>query len=129
MKKIEFKSPLGILIFVILPLVILLAFSGIRLDLTKEKRYTLSESTVKVLKSVKKPVMVEVYLEGDFPASFKQLQSETKFMLEEFRKINSNIDFRFVDPIKNRIPEDSLMAMGMQKSILPDEKEGKIFFH
>ena len=126
MKKIDFKSPLGILIFVILPLVILLAFSGIRLDLTKEKRYTLSESTVKVLKSVKKPVMVEVYLEGDFPASFKQLQSETKFMLEEFRKINSNIDFRFVDPIKNRIPEDSLMAMGMQKSILPDEKEGKI---
>ncbi|MEG2077478.1 gliding motility-associated ABC transporter substrate-binding protein GldG [Chryseobacterium sp.] len=126
MKKIDFKSPLGILIFVILPLVILIAFSGIRLDLTKEKRYTLSESTVKVLKSVKKPVMVEVYLEGDFPASFKQLQSETKFMLEEFRKINSNIDFRFVDPIKNRIPEDSLMAMGMQKSILPDEKEGKI---
>ena len=126
MKKIEFKSPLGILLFVILPLVIILAFSGIRLDLTKEKRYTLSDSTVKVLESIKKPVMVEVYLEGDFPASFKQLQSETKFMLEEFRKINSNVDFRFTDPIKNRIPEDTLMAMGMQKSILPDEKEGKI---
>lgn len=126
MKKIDFKSPLGILIFVILPLVIVLAFSGIRLDLTKEKRYTLSDSTVKVLESIKKPVMVEVYLEGDFPASFKQLQNETKFMLEEFRKINSNVDFRFTDPIKNRIPEDTLMAMGMQKSILPDEKEGKI---
>ncbi|KQS91989.1 MULTISPECIES: gliding motility-associated ABC transporter substrate-binding protein GldG [Chryseobacterium] len=126
MKKINFKSPLGILLFVILPLVIVLAFSGIRLDLTKEKRYTLSDSTVKVLESIKKPVMVEVYLEGDFPASFRQLQNETKFMLEEFRKINSNVDFRFTDPIKNRIPEDTLMAMGMQKSILPDEKEGKI---
>ncbi|KQT18562.1 gliding motility-associated ABC transporter substrate-binding protein GldG [Chryseobacterium sp. Leaf404] len=126
MKKIEFKSHLGILLFVILPLVIVLAFSGIRLDLTKEKRYTLSDSTVKVLESIKKPVMVEVYLEGDFPASFRQLQNETKFMLEEFRKINSNVDFRFTDPIKNRIPEDTLMAMGMQKSILPDEKEGKI---
>lgn len=126
MKKINFKSPLGILLFVILPLVIVLAFSGIRLDLTKEKRYTLSDSTVKVLESIKKPVMVEVYLEGDFPASFRQLQNETKFMLEEFRKINSNVDFRFTDPIKNRIPEDTLMAMGMQKSILPDEKEGKV---
>ena len=126
MKKISFKSPLGILMFMILPLALILAFSGIRLDLTKEKRYTLSENTVKVLESVKKPVMVDVYLEGDFPASFKQLQSETKFMLEEFRKINSNIDFRFTDPIKNKIPEDTLMAMGMQKSILPDEKEGKI---
>lgn len=37
MKKISFKSPLGILLFVILPLVIILAVSGIRLDLTKEK--------------------------------------------------------------------------------------------
>lgn len=126
MKKISVKSPLGILIFAILPLALVLAFSGIRVDLTKEKRYTLSDSTIKVLESIKKPVMVEVYLEGDFPASFKQLQNETKFMLEEFRKINSNVDFRFTDPIKNRIPEDTLMAMGMQKSILPDEKEGKI---
>lgn len=66
MKKISFKSPLGILMFVILPLALILAFSGIRLDLTKEKRYTLSENTVKVLESVKKPVMVDVYLEGIF---------------------------------------------------------------
>ncbi|MET3538622.1 gliding motility-associated ABC transporter substrate-binding protein GldG [Chryseobacterium limigenitum] len=126
MKKIQFKSPLGILLFVILPLVIILAISGIRLDLTKEKRYTLSENTIKVLKSVKKPLTVDVYLEGDFPASFKQLQGETKFMLEEFRKINSNIDFKFIDPIKTKMSQDTLMAMGMQPSVLPDIKDGKV---
>ena len=48
-----------------------------RLDLTQEKRYTLTEATIKTLKSVKKPMMIEVYLDGDFPASFKQLQNET----------------------------------------------------
>lgn len=101
-------------------------FSGIRLDLTKEKRYTLSESTVKVLESVKKPLTVEVYLEGDFPASFKQLQSETKFMLEEFRKINPKIDYKFIDPIKTKMSQDTLMAMGMQPSILPDVQDGKV---
>ena len=53
-----------------------------RLDLTQEKRYTLTEATIKTLKSVKKPMMIEVYLDGDFPASFKQLQNETKFILE-----------------------------------------------
>ncbi|MDV7699484.1 gliding motility-associated ABC transporter substrate-binding protein GldG [Chryseobacterium soli] len=126
MKKISFKSPLGILLFVVLPLVIILAVSGIRLDLTKEKRYTLSDSTVKVLKAVKKPMTVEVYLEGDFPASFKQLQGETKFMLEEFRKINPNIDFKFIDPIKTKMSQDTLMAMGMQPSVLPDIKDGKV---
>lgn len=126
MKKIQFKSPLGILLFVVLPLVIILAISGIRLDLTKEKRYTLSDNTVKVLESVNKPLVVDVYLEGDFPASFKQLQSETKFMLEEFRKINPKIDFKFIDPIKTKMSKDTLMAMGMQPSMLPDIKDGKV---
>lgn len=126
MKKITLKSPFGILLFILLPLSLMLLFAGIRLDLTKEKRYTLSESTIKVLKSVKQPVMVDVYLEGDFPASFKQLQNETKFMLEEFRKINPKVDFKFIDPIKTKMSQDTLMAMGMQPSILPDEKDGKI---
>lgn len=126
MKKISFKSPLGILLFVVLPLAIILAVSGIRLDLTKEKRYTLSDNTIKVLESVNKPLVVDVYLEGDFPASFKQLQSETKFMLEEFRKINPKIDFKFIDPIKTKMSKDTLMAMGMQPSMLPDIKDGKV---
>ncbi|MCQ9635622.1 gliding motility-associated ABC transporter substrate-binding protein GldG [Chryseobacterium sp. WG23] len=126
MKKFNAKSPLGIFLIVIVPLVVILAYSGIRLDLTKEKRYTLSDNTIKVLESVKKPLTVEVYLEGDFPASFKQLQGETKFMLEEFRKINPKIDFKFIDPIKTKMSQDTLMAMGMQPSILPDVKDGKI---
>ncbi|MGI9582091.1 gliding motility-associated ABC transporter substrate-binding protein GldG [Chryseobacterium sp. RRHN12] len=126
MKKFNAQSPLGIFLIVIVPLVIILTYSGIRLDLTKEKRYTLSDNTIKVLESVKKPLTVEVYLEGDFPASFKQLQSETKFMLEEFRKINPKIDFKFIDPIKTKMSQDTLMAMGMQPSILPDVKDGKI---
>ena len=84
-----------------------------RLDLTQEKRYTLTEATIKTLKSIKKPMMIEVYLDGDFPASFKQLQNETKFILEEFRKINPKIDYKFRDPIKEKISRDTLMAMGM----------------
>lgn len=126
MKKINLQSPSAILLIGTFVLALILAFSGIRLDLTKEKRYTLSESTIKVLESVKKPLTVDVYLEGDFPASFKQLQNETKFMLEEFRKINPKIDFKFIDPIKTKMSQDTLMAMGMQPSILPDIKDGKI---
>jgi len=125
MKKIQFRSPAGILLFVVLPLVIILAVSGIRLDLTQEKRYTLSDNTIKVLESVKKPIMVEVYLEGDFPADFKQLQSETKFMLENFRKVNSKVDFKFIDPIETKIPKDSLLSQGIYPSVLDDRKSGK----
>lgn len=117
------------IIYIILAVFLLAGVFGIfskRLDLTQEKRYTLSDSTVKILESVKKPLKVDVYLEGDFPASFRQLQNETKFMLEEFRKINPKIDFRFIDPIKTKMSKDTLAAMGMQPSILPDMKDGKI---
>ncbi len=126
MKKFDFKNPYIKALLIILPVFLLLYFFGGRLDLTKEKRYTLSESSVKILESVKDPLTVDVYLEGDFPASFKQLQSETRFMLEEFRKINPKIDFRFIDPIKTKMSQDTLMAMGMQPSQLSDVKDGEI---
>lgn len=117
------------IIYIILALVLILGASGVfykRFDLTKEKRYTLSDATVKTLKSVNKPMMIEVYLDGDFPASFKQLQNETKFLLDEFRKINPKIDYKFRDPIAEKIPMDTLQAMGMEPSVLPDIKDGKV---
>lgn len=114
---------IGLFVVLILGVIGLFKF---RVDLTQEKRYTLSETTVNLLKSIQKPLTVEVYLEGDFPASFKQLQQETRFMLEEFHRINPKVDFKFIDPVKTKMSQDSLMAMGMQPSILPDVKDGKI---
>lgn len=114
---------------IIITVVLLIGVFGIfkfRIDLTQEKRYTLSDASVKILESVKKPMDVVVYLEGDFPASFKQLQGETRFMLEEFRRINPKINFKFIDPIKTKMPQDTLVAMGMQPSVLPDVKDGKV---
>ncbi|MGV8914968.1 MAG: gliding motility-associated ABC transporter substrate-binding protein GldG [Kaistella sp.] len=116
------------IIYLVLALLVVGVFGlfSARFDLTQEKRYTLNESTVKVLKSVERPLTIDVYLEGDFPASFRQLQNETRFMLEEFRKINPKIDFKFIDPIKTKMSKDTLAAMGMQPSILPDMTDGKI---
>ncbi|MGX9985987.1 gliding motility-associated ABC transporter substrate-binding protein GldG [Soonwooa purpurea] len=117
------------IIYILVGLLLILGVFGVfykRFDLTQEKRYTLSDATVKTLESVKKPITIEVYLDGDFPASFKQLQNETKFILEEFRKINPKIDYKFRDPIAEKIPMDTLQAMGMQPSMLPDIKDGKI---
>jgi len=115
--------------YLLFALILILGTFGVfskRIDLTQEKRYTLSDSTIKVLEAVKNPLKIDVYLEGDFPASFRQIQNETRFMLEEFRKINPKIDFRFIDPIKTKMSKDTLLAMGMQPSILPDMKDGKI---
>ena len=70
----------------------------LRLDLTAERRYTLSKHTKEMLKKIDEPVLFRVYLEGEFPADFKRLQSETKEMLNQFRAYNSNIEYEFFDP-------------------------------
>ena len=114
--------------YIIPAILLLLGIFGVfshRFDLTKEKRYTLSDATIATLKSVKEPLTIDVYLEGDFPANFKQLQNETKFLLEEFRKVNPKIDYKFIDPIATKMSQDTLMAMGMQPSMLPYTKDGK----
>ncbi|MFC6267934.1 gliding motility-associated ABC transporter substrate-binding protein GldG [Frigoriflavimonas asaccharolytica] len=119
----------SIFIYSIIGLFFIMGAVGVfstRVDLTQDQRYTLTNSTKEVLKSVQKPLMVEVYLDGDFPANFKQLQSETKFMLEEFKKINPKVDFKFIDPIKSKVSKDSLAAMGLEASMLASRTDGKV---
>lgn len=70
----------------------------LRLDLTSERRYTLSKHTKEMLKKIDEPVLFRVYLEGELPADFKRLQNETKEMLNQFRAYNGNVDYEFFDP-------------------------------
>jgi len=72
-----------------------------RFDLTADKRYTLSQTSLTIVSDVKEPLYVDVFLEGDFPGEFKKLQTETQQLLEEFRAENPNIIFRFINPLSD----------------------------
>jgi len=72
-----------------------------RFDLTKDHRYTLSQTSLNIIKQVKEPLSIKIYMEGDLPAEFKRLQQESKELLEEFQAYNSNIVFEFVNPLEN----------------------------
>ncbi|MCD6544518.1 MAG: Gldg family protein, partial [Flavobacteriaceae bacterium] len=52
-----------------------------RYDLTKDKRYTLSNTTKKIINRIDEPLTIKVYLQGDFPAEFKRIQLETNQFL------------------------------------------------
>ena len=70
----------------------------LRWDLTEEKRYSLSEGTESLLDQVAEPMLITVYLEGEFPAGFERLKIETRYMLEEWAARNGNIFFEFINP-------------------------------
>ena len=73
-----------------------------RFDLTQDNRYTLSETSLKIIENVDEPLYLDIYLEGDFPSEFKKLQTETKQLLQEFKARNSNIIFQFIDPLADK---------------------------
>jgi gliding-associated putative ABC transporter substrate-binding component GldG len=98
--KKNIKSLL-IVVAVLLVLNVISSYFFHRFDLTKDKRYTLSTTSLNIIKQVQNPLYVKIYLQGDLPAEFKRLQTETRDLFEEFQAYNKNIVFEFVDPLEN----------------------------
>src|SRR2546422_45897 len=68
-----------------------------RIDLTNEKRFTISSPVKKLLKKLDDEVQVDVFLKGEFPSGFKKLAISTEDLLQEFKEAsNGNIHYRFV---------------------------------
>lgn len=96
----------------------LAAFLQARIDLTKEKRYTLSKTTSSLVKRLDEVVQIDVFLKGEFPSGFRKLANTTREFLRLLKDRNSSkIRFRFVSPLED-VPGrtmkygDSLVNMG-----------------
>ncbi len=120
---IPFKNPnFKSLAFVIGSLLLLNTighFLFLRIDLTKDKRFTLSPVSLKTIDAVKNTLSIKVYLQGDFPAEIKKLQQETKQLLEEYQAYNSHIVFEFVDPLEDEQDNPEAIKALYGKGIVP----------
>jgi len=75
---------LGIILIGISPLI------KLRFDLSEEKKFTLSESSIKVLNQLDGPIKISVYLGGEnLPGGFKRLHRSLIELLEDLKKHSS----------------------------------------
>jgi gliding-associated putative ABC transporter substrate-binding component GldG len=104
-------------------LVVVLNFAGHfafkRFDLTADKRYTLSETSLTIVSEVQEPLYIDVFLEGEFPGEFKKLQTETQQLLEEFKAENPNIIFQFVNPLEEEEQRDATIQSFLERGLIP----------
>ncbi|MFN3404064.1 MAG: gliding motility-associated ABC transporter substrate-binding protein GldG [Cytophagaceae bacterium] len=78
-----------------------------RIDLTEDKRYSISPATKEKLSNLSDPVYIEVFLEGELTPDYERLKKSIKETLEEFRAYaGDNIQYRFMDP--NAIEDKNL---------------------
>ena len=85
-----------------------------RFDLTSDKRYTLSPTTLQLLSKVKAPIDIKVLLKGNIPAEYKRLQTETLQLLEEYKAANKHIHFEFVNPLEGKDVDSQLQALSAE---------------
>ncbi len=131
-RKMQDILILGIGILVIINLNMFFLKYTYRIDLTEEKRYTISDASIELLRSLTDVVYIDVYLEGDFPPGFQRLQRSIRQTLEDFRVYaGDNIQYRFVNPdkIKGERGQQDLIRFLGEKGIQPTNlfatEEGK----
>ena len=78
-------------------------FYYLRIDLTEEKRYTLSETSKKLSKELKEECYFRLYLDGDMSARFKNLRNEIRDVAYEFRELSGGkIEIEVIDPFEGK---------------------------
>ena len=88
---------------------ILFSFIDSKLDLTEDKKHSISEETINILNNLDDQIFIKVYLKGDFPAEFKHLEYEVLNLLRAFRVIaGENLDFEFINPNKTNDNQERL---------------------
>lgn len=96
----------------------LASFIHTKIDLTKEKRYTISKATKDILKHIDERVEIKIFLEGNLPSGFQKLANTTNDFLQLLKeKSSSKITFNFISPDAeidgtNKKYQDTLTAMG-----------------
>jgi ABC-2 type transport system permease protein len=131
-RKKQNIGQLSLMIVCIILITYISSFLFIRIDLTSEKRYTLSQATKNILKDLDDVVYLKIYLDGKLNIPFKKMQKSIKEMLDEFRiYAKDNLQYDFINPFDNtnpRIREDvmnELSRKGLRaENILSRDKEG-----
>ncbi|HOZ30930.1 MAG TPA: gliding motility-associated ABC transporter substrate-binding protein GldG [Bacteroidales bacterium] len=79
-----------------------------RLDLTKEKRFTITPISKTILAALDDKVYIEVYLESDdLPVELVRFRKVVKEFLDNFASYSNKVEVRFKNPFKEGDPEQN----------------------
>jgi hypothetical protein len=92
--------------------------TGVKIDLTENNLYTLSDGTVRILENIEEPVNLYFYYSDQATAGIPSLRSyanRVREMLEEFEDIaGGNIILQVIDPLPFSEDEDRAAQFGLQ---------------
>lgn len=105
-----------------------------RFDFTSDKRYTLSEQTIKILKSIGKEnnIEIDLFLNGELNQGFQRLQNSVRYLLSDYNKYANNvIIIKNINPYQSEkdatVTYNEMTQKAMPGIVLNEtDREGKI---
>lgn len=130
--KMKMKQSLKIYL---IPIIIITAiftslFLNFRIDLTADKRFSISKQTKQLLAKTNEKIIATIYLHGDLNAGFTGLKKSTIALLEEMSVYSKGITISYVDPSEADSEQerqknyDELQALGMKPFVVFERDKG-----
>ena len=107
----------------------IISFADFTLDITDDKRYSVSDEAKNILKNLDDIIFIKIYLNGEFPDEFKHLQTELENLLKIFKSIGgNNFQFEFIDPnnVSNEEEKIQLFKQLVKNGLTPTDIEIKL---
>jgi len=104
---------------------------SLRLDLTENKLYTLSEGTKNILQSIEEPITLRLYLSEKLATTLPSINSyavQVRELLQEYQRIaGDKLHLKIIDPEPFSEQEDRAVGFGLQ-GIPTDEANTTFYF-
>jgi ABC-2 type transport system permease protein len=72
---------------------------SLRVDLTEDKRYTISGQSKQILENLDDVIFIRIYLDGEMPVYIKKFRSSVREKLDELKRYSrKNIQYEFRNP-------------------------------
>jgi ABC-2 type transport system permease protein len=93
-----------------------------RIDLTRDRQFTLSDAAIRTLKDLPDLVTVRVVMSRDLPTQFQQVRQNTLDLLSEFEaRSEGKLTLIFEDPADDAKKREAALSMGIQEVQLQEQ--------
>ena len=123
----KLNSKLFLTVSLIVILMILSNVFFIQIDITNDKRYSLSKSSLTKIKTIDEPLIIDIFLEGDIPETYIPFRNELDAILNRLKYYNSNIVLKYSDPFqygKSVSIIEQMKEFGFTPEIVVQNKNG-----
>ncbi len=127
MRREDLYLKIALWVFIFLSLVLLAEQLRVRIDLTQDKRYTLSQVTRKLISRLENPVTIIAYFTKQLPPHLQLIKQDALYILEEYSiESDGKIIYKVVNPNESPEKEREAQSAGISPLLVAVEEEDQV---